>query len=150
MVELEQTVEVRRLAFALAARQTSNFEAWESLNAAGRPPRRGGISAGSWRQRSTGVQSQPTPAHFSEKQKFLLKELGSFENNAPQIRSVEYRKKKFFVGFGGIVVGGHTVIGQRLKQSGMRWSVCGANAIIVRWGCTLSGRFEDSWAARTA
>jgi hypothetical protein len=31
LVELEQTAEVRRLALALAARQTPDFEAWESL-----------------------------------------------------------------------------------------------------------------------
>jgi hypothetical protein len=31
VVELEQTAEVRRLVLALAARQTPDFEAWESL-----------------------------------------------------------------------------------------------------------------------
>jgi hypothetical protein len=42
-----------------------------------------------------------------------------------------------------------TVIGERLKQSGMPWSVRGANAILALRCCILSGRFEDFWASRT-
>jgi hypothetical protein len=53
----------------------------------------------------------------------LLKELGCFENNAPQMRYAEYREKKFFVGSGVVEAGCRTVIGQRLKQPAMRWSV---------------------------
>jgi len=81
--------------------------------------------------------------------KSLLKPLGYFENNAPQMRYAEYRKKKFFVGSGVVEAGCRTVIGERLKQSGMRWSVRGANAIIALRSCRLSGRFEDFWASRT-
>ena len=81
--------------------------------------------------------------------KSLLKQLGYFENNAPQMRYAEYRKKKFFVGSGVVEAGCRTVIGERLKQSGMRWSVRGANAIIALRSCILSGRFEDFWASRT-
>jgi hypothetical protein len=73
----------------------------------------------------------------------------NFENNAPQMRYAEYREKKFFVGSGVVEAGCRTVIGERLKQSGMRWSVRGANAIIALRCCILSGRFEDFWASRT-
>jgi hypothetical protein len=41
-----------------------------------------------------------------------------------------------------------TVIGDRLKRSGMFWTVRGANAIIALRCCRLSGRFEDYWEAR--
>jgi hypothetical protein len=81
--------------------------------------------------------------------KALLKELGYFENNAQQMRYAEFREKDFFVGSGVVEAGCRTVIGQRLKQSGMRWSVRGANAIIALRCCILSGRFEDFWASRT-
>src|SRR5256885_11658534 len=73
----------------------------------------------------------------------MLKQLRYFENNAPQMRYAEYREKKFFVGSGVVEAGCRTVIGERLKQSGMRWSVRGANAIIALRCCILSGRFED-------
>ena len=81
--------------------------------------------------------------------KSMLTQLGYFENNAPQMRYAEYRQKKFFVGSGVVEAGCRTVIGQRLKQSGMRWSVDGANAILALRCCILSGRFEDFWASRT-
>lgn len=79
----------------------------------------------------------------------MLKQLHYFENNAVQMRYAEFRKNKFFVGSGVVEAGCRTVIGERLKQSGMRWSVRGANAIIALRCCILSGRFEDFWASRT-
>jgi hypothetical protein len=75
--------------------------------------------------------------------------LGYFQKNAPQVCCAEYREKKFFVGSGVVEAGCRTVIGERLKQSGMRWSGRGANAIIALRSCILSGRFEDLWASRT-
>jgi hypothetical protein len=81
--------------------------------------------------------------------KSMLQQLRYFENNAPQMRYAEYREKKFFVGSGVVEAGCRVVIGERLKQSGMRWSVRGANAIIALRCCMLSGRFEDFWASRT-
>jgi hypothetical protein len=80
--------------------------------------------------------------------KFMLKELRYFEKNAAQMRYAEYREKKFFVGSGVVEAGCRTVVGERLKQSGMRWSVRGANAILALRCCILSRRFEDFWASR--
>lgn len=85
----------------------------------------------------------------AKSRKALRKELRYFENNAEQMRYADYRKRKFFVGSGVVEAGCRTVIGERLKQSGMRWSVRGANAIIALRCCLLSGRFEDFWASRT-
>jgi hypothetical protein len=80
--------------------------------------------------------------------KSLGKELGYFENNAPYMRYAEYRENNLFVGSGVVEAGCRAVIGERLKQSGMRWSVRGANAIIALRCCIMSGRFEDFWASR--
>ena len=44
---------------------------------------------------------------------------------------------------GVIEAGCKTVIGQRLKQSGMKWTVRGANAIIALRYVVQSNRFED-------
>jgi hypothetical protein len=49
-----------------------------------------------------------------------------------------------------IEAGCKTVIGSRLKQSGMFWTVRGANAIIALRCCPLNGRFEDYWEGRRA
>jgi hypothetical protein len=82
--------------------------------------------------------------------KALSKQLGYFERNAAQMLYADYRQKKYFVGSGVVEAGCRTVIGERLKQSGMHWSVRGANAIIALRCCILSGRFEDFWASRTS
>jgi hypothetical protein len=79
----------------------------------------------------------------------LRQGLHYFEENAVQMRYAWFRRQQLFVGSGVVEAGCRTVIGQRLKQSGMRWSVRGANAIIALRCCLMSDRFEDFWAART-
>jgi hypothetical protein len=49
-----------------------------------------------------------------------------------------------------IEAGCKTVIGHRLKQSGMFWTVNGANAILALRCSHLNGRFEDYWEGRRA
>lgn len=99
-------------------------------------------------KRLVGKAGQKLPCSPKAK-KALAKELAYFENNASCMRYADYRQKDFFVGSGVVEAGCRTVIGERLKQSGMRWSVRGANAIIALRCCIMSGRFEDFWAART-
>jgi hypothetical protein len=57
--------------------------------------------------------------------------LGYFENNAPRMRYHWFRQCGLFVGSGVVEASCKTVIGQRLKQSGMHWTVNGADAIIA-------------------
>ena len=57
------------------------------------------------------------------------------------------RRQHLFVGSGVIEAGCKTVLG-RLKQSGMFWTVRGANTIIALRCCQLSGKFEDYWEVR--
>jgi hypothetical protein len=57
--------------------------------------------------------------------------LGYFENNAPRMRYRWFRSRGLFVGSGVVEAGCKSVIGQRLKQSGMHWTVGGADAIIA-------------------
>jgi len=73
-----------------------------------------------------------------------------FERNAKRMRYPEFRRQHLFVGSGVIEAGCKTVIGSRCKQSGMFWTVRGANAILALRCCQLNGRFEDYWEARRA
>ena len=73
-----------------------------------------------------------------------------FENNAERMRYPEFRRQHLFVGSGVIEAGCKTVIASRLKQSGMFWTVRGANAILALRCCHLNGRFEDYWDNRRA
>lgn len=81
--------------------------------------------------------------------KALLKALHYFEENAAYLRYADFRRLNLFVGSGVVEAGCRTLIGQRLKLSGMHWSVRGANAVIALRCCLFSGRFEDFWASRT-
>jgi hypothetical protein len=59
------------------------------------------------------------------------KELGYFLNNAPRMRYHWFRSRGLFVGSGVVEASCKSVIGQRLKQAGMHWTVRGADAIIA-------------------
>jgi hypothetical protein len=73
-----------------------------------------------------------------------------FERNAERMRYPKFRRQHLFVGSGVIEAGCKTVIGSRLKQSGMFWTVRGANSIIALRCCHLNARFENYWEARRA
>ena len=73
-----------------------------------------------------------------------------FERNAERMRYPKFRRQHLFVGSGVIEAGCKTVIGSRLKQSGMFWTVRGANAIIALRCCYLNTRFENYWEERRA
>jgi hypothetical protein len=73
-----------------------------------------------------------------------------FERNAERMRYPKFRRQHLFVGSGVIEAGCKTVIGSRLKRSGMFWTLRGANAILALRCCHLNGRLEAYWEARQA
>lgn len=76
------------------------------------------------------------------------REIGYFEKNKDRMRYARFKAQGYFVGSGVIEAGCKTVVGQRLKQSAMEWTVRGANAIIALRCTELSGRTEDYWEQR--
>jgi hypothetical protein len=77
--------------------------------------------------------------------KEVLTEADYFETNASRMNYPDFRAKGFFVGSGVIEAGCKAVVGQRLKRSGMFWTVRGANSILALRCCRLNARFEDYW-----
>ena len=71
-----------------------------------------------------------------------------FEKNTERMRYPEFRAQHLFVGSGVIEAGCKAIIGSRCKQSGMFWTVRGANAILALRCCYFNGRFEEYWEAR--
>lgn len=86
----------------------------------------------------------------SEAQEVLEKEREFFRSNAERMRYAKFRSQGLFVGSGVVEAGCKVVFGQRLKLSGMHWTVRGANAIIALRCCQLSGRWEEFWESRAA
>lgn len=80
----------------------------------------------------------------------VMTELHYLEENKNRMRYADFRKQGLFVGSGVIEAGCKSIIGARLKQSGMEWTVRGANAIIALRCAMLSDRFEDFWETRAA
>jgi hypothetical protein len=73
-----------------------------------------------------------------------------FDKNTERMRFPTFRAQHLFVGSGVIEAGCKTIVGSRCKQSGMFWTVRGANSILALRCCQFNGRFEDYWAARKA
>jgi hypothetical protein len=73
-----------------------------------------------------------------------------FDNNKERMRYPKFRAQHLFIGSGVIEAGCKTIIGSRCKQSGMFWTVRGANAILALRCCYFNGHFEDYWAGRRA
>lgn len=76
------------------------------------------------------------------------KEVAYFETNKERMRYADFRARGLFIGCGVVEAGCRSLVGQRLKPSGMRWTVDGANAILAPRCCMASGRFEDYWEDR--
>lgn len=87
----------------------------------------------------------------TEKQKLLVeKEIGYFNKHKNRMRYKTFRKENLFVGSGVLEAGCRSVIGQRLKQSGMHWSIDGANSLIALRCCIYSNQWGDFWENRAA
>ena len=86
----------------------------------------------------------------TEQGRRIEQEIGYFKDNINRMRYDVYKKLGLFVGSGVIEAGCKTVIGKRLKQSGMHWSLRGANAIIALRCYEASNRFDEFWEKRAA
>jgi hypothetical protein len=73
------------------------------------------------------------------------KALGYFETNACRMHYARYRSLGLFVGSGAVEAGCKAIVGQRLKLSGMRWSVPGATGILTLRCQQASNRWEEIW-----
>jgi hypothetical protein len=73
-----------------------------------------------------------------------------FQTNKDRMRYQDYFDQGLFVGSGVIEAACRTIVGQRLKHSGMEWTVRGANAITALRCGIQSNRFEEFWEQRAA
>ena len=82
--------------------------------------------------------------------KKAIAEINYLNDNKEKMRYAEFRRQGFFVGSGVVEAACKHIIGARLKQSGMEWTVRGANSIIALRCLIHSGRFEEFWESRAA
>ena len=73
------------------------------------------------------------------------KALGYFEKNIDRMQYKTFRDQGFFIGSGVVEAGCKSVIGERCKQSGMRWTVRGAENILAFRCIQSSRRLDEFW-----
>jgi len=76
----------------------------------------------------------------------IAESLGYFRKHKKRMRYFELQSKGFMIGSGIVEAACKTLVTQRLKQSGMRWSTRGAQAILTPRGWDQSERFDKAWA----
>ena len=74
--------------------------------------------------------------------------VGYFGTNIKRMRYAQFRAEGICISSGVVEAGCKDAIGARLKRSGMRWSVDGANDIAALRCYVKSERFDDFWYDR--
>ena len=83
-----------------------------------------------------------------EKKKAATEQINFLVAHQTRMNYGTYRKKGWFIGSGVIEAGCKTVVGKRLKQSGMFWSEPGASSVLQFRTILLSRRFDAFWTDR--
>ncbi len=71
-----------------------------------------------------------------------------FENNQGRMHYDEYKAKGYHIGSGTAESACKHVVGQRLKQSGMTWSLAGAEAILQLRILWKNNEWDRFWQTR--
>ena len=88
------------------------------------------------------------PRLSAEQQATIEREIGYFETNAARTQYGAFREAGYFIGSGVIEAGCKTVVGRRLKQSGMFWSQRGGNDLLALRCMMMNPNFPQIWNAR--
>lgn len=100
-----------------------------------------------WRTERRDIDELPlalldTPAAKSDED--IRKAIAYFDNNRERLRYGRFRELGLFIGSSVVEAGGRVIVHQRLKQSGVRWTVRGARSVISLRCQAASGRWSRS------
>jgi hypothetical protein len=84
------------------------------------------------------------------RRKEAKRQIAYFEKNRKRMLYAAFRAAGYFIGSGVIEAGCRTVVGARLKQSGMFWSTPGAENVMSIRAALLSNRFDAYWDEQNA
>ena len=76
------------------------------------------------------------------------REIAYFTTHAQRTKYGEFRAKGWFIGSGVIEAGCKTVVGRRLKQSGMFWSQRGGEDLVSLRCLIIGPHFDAAWQGR--
>ena len=90
------------------------------------------------------------PEWSEAKREAVQIQLNYLESHATRTDYGRYQVNGWFIGSGVIEAGCKTVVGRRLKQSGMFWSETGAEDILSLRCLVLGPHFNDAWQGQPA
>ena len=93
-------------------------------------------------------QARQSLPNDPERRQAAEEQINFLESHKHRMLYGTYRKKGWFIGSGVIEAGCKTVVGKRLKQSGMFWSEQGATCVLNFRTLLLSSRFDTFWRDR--
>ena len=79
------------------------------------------------------------------RRRLAQKQIAYFHRNRAKMTYQTFRQAGYFIGSGVVEAACKTVVGQRLKQSGMLWSRQGASHLLCVRSALLSGWFDAFW-----
>jgi hypothetical protein len=85
----------------------------------------------------------------AQDRKLAKRQIAYFQRNRSRMLYQTFRQAGYFIGSGVVEAGCKSVVGQRLKQSGILWSRKGASHLLTIRCALLSGWFEDFWKHRS-
>ena len=85
------------------------------------------------------------PEISAEQLDSVTKQIAYLENNRERMKYGTYRKQGLFYGSGVVEAGCKTVVGKRLKQSGMLWTRAGAESVLALRCALMGNRWDECW-----
>jgi hypothetical protein len=97
-----------------------------------------------------GIISEATELASQELAQDVAAQLVYFRENRQAMMYGTFRKRGLFIGSGVVEAGCKSLIGKRLKQSGMFWSEPGADNVLAIRCALYSRRLDDLWQQNVA
>jgi hypothetical protein len=85
------------------------------------------------------------PQWSQTKREAIMSQINYLESHAGRTHYGRFRQEGLFIGSGVVEAGCKTVVGRRLKQSGMFWSQAGAENILSLRCLVLGPHFDAAW-----
>ena len=82
----------------------------------------------------------------TEAKDFIRQSIGYYQENAHRMKYEELQRRGYLVGSGVIESGCKHVVGQRLKQAGMRWNQEHAQKVLSLRVCRASRLWDEYWS----
>lgn len=100
------------------------------------------LAAGEIGKITKGFTHAKTSAETKDK---IQETVNYYTNNQDKMRYKKFKQKGYFIGSGAVEGSCKHAVGERLKRSGMRWSIDGGNAILQLRNCCLNDRWDNFW-----